>query len=1144
MTKRLPAALLTAALALTACGSGTTPGPVAQPGPSTPTSPARSAALFELKMNGVGRSAQGLSSTVTRPGLSAQDTELSGLTFTAKTMSSVADIQAGVLHLVATYTVTNTTGTSLAVPTFVPVDTSGSFATDGETPFRNVVTRQGTPISPDRISLERARTLSNGAVVEDPSSSAFVSNLDTGGLGLTLPAGTTAPGISHQGWQTASLPAGGSVDVNFAMSVKLQGSDVGDNDPFRFSLVFAVAEGPNSVALDNIGAVQGSTPSGDAASPASGTARTIEGVVTSVNTGTNLNGFWLQEEGIDRDADATTSDGIFVYCGLSNVNCPAVTLGQRVRVTGTVSEVVKATQLAASAVQVVASGVPLPAAQTLTLPLPVAQRERFEGMRVTVSGKVTNNFPLGRYGSFDIADDRILNFTQLNAPNATANAAYQVAARDRYIRIDDGSRAQNPDPEVFARGGQPLSAANTLRGGDLVNATGILTFGNDSTTAGSTSGGAADTYRIQTTPADVQITDGNPRLSAPEAVGGTTRVAAMNVLNYFTTLVTTNEGCTPNGTDSVNSRGANNCDEFTRQQTKIVKAITGLNPDVLGILEMQNDFDKGANSSIANLVTALNAEAGAGTFAYINPGKKIGTDVISVAMIYKPGSVDPVGNLAILDNTVNSTYTDTCNRPTWAQTFQSKANGGRFTAVMMHLKSKGSACSATGDTDTGDGQGSGYIARRNAATAIVSWLGNNPTGVDEDDRVLMGDYNAYASEEPLTILAGGGYANVFDKNVYSYQFDGQWGSLDQATATSSMISQVAGHTKWHINSDEPTVLDYNKEFKTAGQISSFYAPDAFRSSDHDPILIGLNLTAQAPMTPPAQTTSISLAAQNTTVTTGQSGTNSVTVNRTNYSGAVTLAVDSVTGAGTAPAVTVTTQPGTGTGGTLTVNATGATAGTYTVTVRGSGAGVSDATTTFTVTVSSGTSGGTGHVVISQGYGGGGNNGAPYRNDFIELFNPTASSLSLGGLYLQYASAGGTFTGTPLALNNVTLAPGQYYLVQCAAGTNTAAPALPTPDQSNCTFAMGASSFKIALTSSTAAPTATAGSVSGGNLVDFVGAAANQYEGTAAAPAPSNTTSLLRAGNGCTDTDQNSTDFAAGTPTPRNTAAAANTCSTP
>jgi Ca2+-binding RTX toxin-like protein len=101
--------------------------------------------------------------------------------------------------------------------------------------------------------------------------------------------------------------------------------------------------------------------------------------------------------------------------------------------------------------------------------------------------------------------------------------------------------------------------------------------------------------------------------------------------------------------------------------------------------------------------------------------------------------------------------------------------------------------------------------------------------------------NAYRLEDPITTLTNAGYNSLFDSDSYSYQFNGQWGSLDHALANGNLNSQVTGAAKWHINSDEPTVLDYNTEFKTAGQVSSFYNVDPFRSSDHDPIVVGLNL---------------------------------------------------------------------------------------------------------------------------------------------------------------------------------------------------------------------------------------------------------------------------------------------------------------
>ena len=178
------------------------------------------------------------------------------------------------------------------------------------------------------------------------------------------------------------------------------------------------------------------------------------------------------------------------------------------------------------------------------------------------------------------------------------------------------------------------------------------------------------------------------------------------------------------------------------------------------------------------------------------------------------------------------------------------------------------------------------------------------------------------------------------------------------------------------------------------------------------------------------------------------------------------------------------------------------------------------------------------VVISQVYGGGGNSGATYKNDFVELFNRGATTVSLNGWSVQYASATGT-TWQVTNLTNVSLAPGQYYLVQEAQGTGGTVN-LPTPDATG-TIAMGATAGKIALLNST---TALSGACpTGGSIVDFVGfgTTANCSE-TAPAPAPSNTTADLRGSGGCTETDANGADFASGAPNPRNTATALAPCS--
>ncbi len=172
------------------------------------------------------------------------------------------------------------------------------------------------------------------------------------------------------------------------------------------------------------------------------------------------------------------------------------------------------------------------------------------------------------------------------------------------------------------------------------------------------------------------------------------------------------------------------------------------------------------------------------------------------------------------------------------------------------------------------------------------------------------------------------------------------------------------------------------------------------------------------------------------------------------------------------------------------------------------------------------------VLISQIYGAGGNTGATYSQDYVELYNRSPSAVSLAGWSVQYAS----YTGTTWAVASLTgsIGPGQYYLVGLGSGTSGLA--LPTPNATG-SIAMSATRGKVALSNAT---TAFAGSSPVGSvgLQDFVGfGGANAFEG-AVGPAPSTTTAILRAGGGATDTDDNSVDFTAGAPNPRNSGATA------
>jgi hypothetical protein len=143
------------------------------------------------------------------------------------------------------------------------------------------------------------------------------------------------------------------------------------------------------------------------------------------------------------------------------------------------------------------------------------------------------------------------------------------------------------------------------------------------------------------------------------------------------------------------------------------------------------------------------------------------------------------------------------------------------------------------DPDTGDGQGNCNLTRTAAATALANWLASDPTGSGDPDFLLLGDFNAYAMEDPVTALTNAGYTNLAatfsPPGEYSYVFDGQSGSLDHAFVSPQLLARVTNVAIWHINADEPVALDYNDYNQAA-----LYQPDAYRAADHDPLLVAFN----------------------------------------------------------------------------------------------------------------------------------------------------------------------------------------------------------------------------------------------------------------------------------------------------------------
>ena len=586
---------------------------------------------------------------------------------------------------------------------------------------------------------------------------------------------------------------------------------------------------------------------------------TTEGVVVGDNEGpiaSGLQGVYIQDA--SGDADAASSDGIFVFTGDAN---NSLTSGDHVRVRGFAGERFNETTIdgsSAAAVDavpgynIVTCGTDESVAATdVTMPFADANfPERYEGMLVNFPQDlvIAEYFNYERFGELVLAlplpgESRPFTPTAIDEPGAPALARALANSLSR-ITLDDGIGAQNPDNVRHPNGGN-FTLLNRFRGGDTVtNTVGVLGFG-------------FSLYRIQPTgPAD--YTAENPRPASPEDVGGRLEVAAMNTLNFFLTLdyPTGNPAdnkCGPELTLECRGADSDQPSEFSRQRDKLLAALEGLGGDVIGLNELENTTGVEPLGDPANgIVAGLNAHLGAGTYAYINTGT-IGTDAIRVGMIYKPGTVTPVGAFQILDSSDDPRFIDTKSRPALAQTFRENATGELFTVVVNHLKSKGSDCDDVGDPDAGDGQGNCAGTRELAAQALVDWIATDPTGSGDPDFLIMGDLNSYAMEDSIDAIKAGSddtagtgddwtnliaaYQGPF---AYSYTFDGQAGYLDHALASATMVGQVSGAADWHINSDEPDLLDYDTSFKPPAQ-EAIYEPNAYRSSDHDPVKVGLDL---------------------------------------------------------------------------------------------------------------------------------------------------------------------------------------------------------------------------------------------------------------------------------------------------------------
>ena len=594
--------------------------------------------------------------------------------------------------------------------------------------------------------------------------------------------------------------------------------------------------------LTSVSCSTASTPIADLQTATQNQQYVVRGVITADYRYDNgFSGFYVQTA--DSQSKPNLSNAIFVYLPVaSQIKGGAVgdevilrgnltTFENQLRIDQLSSEITTCNTNAGSTVTATPLQLPFDGLTNTTGHVP----KRYQGMWVKLPQTLTvsENYNFGRYGQLSLSLGRLYIPTNLFPAKSAEAKALALSNLNSKIELDDGYSNQNQTPWLPVG----FNASNSLRSGyQLKNVEGILEY-------------RFGAWRIQPIQNKAQpeiVKETNPRNSIIQKEAKQIRVAAFNVLNYDNAVV---NGLKPD-------RGANTVSEFNRQHAKIVSALKAIDADVYGLMEIANNgYDE--KSALAYLTKALGSD-----WKYVIPPKqnKLGTDVIAVAIIYNSKRVKPVNDAVIFDDGTE------LNRVTMAQTFQPLSGGKQFTIVPNHLKSKGSCPKDTtsNDADQKDGQGCWNATRLNAVNKITQWAATNPTKAAQPNYLFVGDLNSYAKEDPILAFEKAKYKVLLNdekvgqgKNAYSYVFGvasdnngfGGAGNLDHAIADENLYAHVKRAFAWHINADEPTALDYNEEFKSPEQITAFYEDDAYRSSDHDPIIVDLDLNNTVITTP-------------------------------------------------------------------------------------------------------------------------------------------------------------------------------------------------------------------------------------------------------------------------------------------------------
>ncbi len=594
----------------------------------------------------------------------------------------------------------------------------------------------------------------------------------------------------------------------------------------------------------------------------------VEGSVTAIQKkplGKDVvAGFYVQD--VVGDNSPLTSDGVFVVAQNTQLS-----IGDNVKVTGHVSEKYGLTHIQASKVSKLGSTATIQPIELVPHPTDkdfAATLERYEGMLVTITPK--SNMVVSRSFGFDRKARRnnmALSYGKINHqanqfdwPSSKQSIAQYHSNLTRNLTVESQVKARSgliPWYKDFAS-----TSKHHIRIGDAIKQlTGVIGFSHGQ-------------YRLYVTqPATAHsFVHSNPRTSTPQLKQGDVSVATFNVLNYFNSPF----GGAQNPTNK--SRGASSKNEFTLQANKIVSAITALDSDIIGLMEIENN-GYGKDSALNDLVTRINNKLPPHKqyrFAQIPNKNFIGSGAITNQVIYRPDTVTlndvtliamPVQRAPEVGKESGKNFM----RDALTPTFTLNKSGEKLTVSINHFKSKGSTCWEDVALQQGrdsDHQGSCEHFRVSGAYH----LGQQLAQID-GHKLIIGDLNSYANEDPLLVLTNRdnlpssykidaardtfvnnqplhgnkgavihksfGYINTVaakHPNAFGYSYKNVVGTLDYILASPSLSKHIVDAVEWNINSPESTLFEYPSKY--TGKMKKF--SDPYRSSDHDPIIVSLS----------------------------------------------------------------------------------------------------------------------------------------------------------------------------------------------------------------------------------------------------------------------------------------------------------------